>query len=293
MSPIPAGITISRVQEREPEGEPGPESDVVAKVVAEVGSEAADQSEPLSDAESEPVPDAGPESDAEPEPEPEVEVDLEPDASDADGASGICAQCGTRFEESDIFCAECGFVRPRRDPAPRPNDTVAYDPFPWGLPRSTESMPSHIHVPEIFPEPAAQAMTGLDAVAMSDVDLVDIEETRIVGRTARGDRFVLQFSTGESVTIFGTGMVGRHPIAEPGEYFDTFVTIVDPGKSVSKTHLEFGQENGNFWVSDRFSGNGTVVREPDARSKRCEPGNRYRITRGTRVEIGEQFFIVS
>ncbi|MDJ0334705.1 FHA domain-containing protein [Salinibacterium sp. G-O1] len=128
---------------------------------------------------------------------------------------------------------------------------------------------------------------------MNDGDDGDVEETRIVGRTSRGDRFVLQFSTGESVTVFGTGMVGRHPLAEPGEYFDTFVTIVDPGKSVSKTHLEFGQEGGSFWVSDRFSGNGTVVREPDAQPKRCEPGKRYRIVRGTRVEIGEQFFIVS
>ncbi len=128
---------------------------------------------------------------------------------------------------------------------------------------------------------------------MTDSELADVEETRIVGRNSGGDRFVLQFSTGESVTVFGTGMVGRHPLAEPGEYFDTFVTIVDPGKSVSKTHLEFGQSGGSFWVSDRYSGNGTVVREPDSVPKRCEPGKRYRIVRGTRVEIGEQFFIVS
>ena len=27
--------------------------------------------------------------------------------------------------------------------------------------------------------------------------------------------------------------------------------------------------------------------------QRCEPGKRYRIVRGTRVDIGEQFFVVS
>jgi predicted component of type VI protein secretion system len=104
---------------------------------------------------------------------------------------------------------------------------------------------------------------------------------------------VLQFSTGESFTVTGTGIVGRNPHPEPGEYFDHAVTIADPGKSVSKTHLEFGQDEGSFWVSDRFSGNGTVARDPGGEPRRCEPGRRYRIARGGRVDIGDQFFVVS
>ncbi len=60
--------------------------------------------------------------------------------------------------------------------------------------------------------------------------------------------FVLQFSTGENVAVTGNGLVGRNPVAEPGEYFDQLVTIADPGKSVSKTHLEFGQ--GERWILD-------------------------------------------
>jgi predicted component of type VI protein secretion system len=93
--------------------------------------------------------------------------------------------------------------------------------------------------------------------------------------------------------VTGTGLLGRNPLPEPGEYFDAMIAISDPGKSVSKSHLEFGQDAGAFWVSDRFSGNGTVVREPDSPPKRCDAGKRYRIARGTRVDIGEQFFIVS
>jgi hypothetical protein len=121
----------------------------------------------------------------------------------------------------------------------------------------------------------------------------DVEKTRIVSGAAAGTRFVLQFSTGESVTVFGAGLIGRNPVREPAEYFDHLVTIVDPGKSVSKTHLEFGQAGGAFWVTDRFSGNGTVIREPDSDPRRCDPGKRYRIVRGTRVSMGEQFFVVS
>ncbi|MGV8851004.1 MAG: FHA domain-containing protein [Rhodoglobus sp.] len=130
----------------------------------------------------------------------------------------------------------------------------------------------------------------LSALATDDED---IEDTRIVERTISGTRFVLQFSTGDSVIVTGTGLVGRNPIPEPSEKFDIVVPITDPSKSVSKTHLEFGQMAGAFWITDRYSGNGTVVREPGSEPKRCEPGKRYRVMRGTRVEIGEQFFIVS
>lgn len=120
----------------------------------------------------------------------------------------------------------------------------------------------------------------------------DVDETRIVRRSALGSQFVLQFSTGESIAIDGTGLVGRAPAPQPGESFDQLVRIVDPGKSVSKTHLEFGQEGGALWVSDRWSGNGTVVRPRDLPPRRADPGVRVRVTRGTRVEIGEQFFVV-
>lgn len=108
-----------------------------------------------------------------------------------------------------------------------------------------------------------------------------------------GQSFVLQFSTGESFTVTGSGLIGRSPRPEPGEYFDHLLRLQDPSKSVSKTHLEFGQEAGVFWVKDRYSGNGTVVREPDSRPIRSLPERRYHLVRGSRVDIGEQFFIVS
>jgi hypothetical protein len=123
------------------------------------------------------------------------------------------------------------------------------------------------------------------------------EDTRVVHSgavdTEASERFVLQFSTGEGTTVFGSGLIGRNPVVQPGESFDQIVTITDPGKSVSKTHLEFGQTDGTFWVSDRFSGNGTVVRQPDERPQRLHPGRRHPVARGSRIDIAEQFFIVS
>jgi hypothetical protein len=124
-------------------------------------------------------------------------------------------------------------------------------------------------------------------------DEEDVEATRIVSQRRAGERFILQFSTGESFTVYGTGLIGRNPRPEPAEYFDQLIRVVDPSRSVSKTHLEFGQESGAFWIKDRYSGNGTIVREPDVAPVRCLQEKRYRLVRGTRVDIGEQFFVVS
>ncbi|MCY7413568.1 MAG: FHA domain-containing protein [Salinibacterium sp.] len=186
--------------------------------------------------------------------------------------------------------------------------TAPLDPFPWGLPPGSIEIdldapillgPALIGASAGAPDAASAAAAGPTSAAAPAPVLSgrksepDLEQTRVVGREPAGARFVLQFSTGESVSLSGTGILGRNPTPEPGEYFDSIVTIVDLGRSVSKTHLEFGQEAGSFWLSDRYSGNGTVVREPEQAPVRCEAGKRYFVLRGTRIDIGEQFFVVS
>lgn len=202
---------------------------------------------------------------------------------------------------------------PMQAPAPAPARTVPA-PAPFAsvpldarqAEASRFSAPAPVRPPAPAPAPAPPAATpppaspppaqdtaAIEPILWADLEPmeIDLEQTRIVRKS--GARFVLQFSTGESVSVAGTGLIGRNPVAEPGERFDSIVVISDPGKSVSKTHLEFGQDAGTFWISDRFSGNGTTVREPGAAPRRCDAGKRYRITRGSRVDVGEQFFIVS
>ena len=185
----------------------------------------------------------------------------------------VCAVCGARGERDDLYCAECG--------SSLSTDTQIIErlaPAAASLPdaMSAEVLPAPMPVPTPLP-----------------VALADVESTRIVPRGTGGARFVLQFSTGESYTVLGSGLAGRNPNPEPGEYVDHLVTIVDPGRSVSKTHFEFGQHEGVFWFSDRHSGNGSTIREPGSEARVCEPGRRYPIVRGTRVDIGEQFVVVS
>jgi hypothetical protein len=105
--------------------------------------------------------------------------------------------------------------------------------------------------------------------------------------------FTLDFSNGDTISIAAGGLLGRNPIAGPGEAHEHLIIVTDPDRTVSKTHLEFGIEAGDFWVADRFSGNGTAIVERGKPPRRLVPGRRYRVERGSRVSIGEQSFTVS
>ncbi len=106
------------------------------------------------------------------------------------------------------------------------------------------------------------------------------------------DGFLLHFSTGDSYAVRGGGLLGRLPTADPGTTATHLIRVPDAGRSVSKTHLQFGIDDGEFWILDRHSGNGTVLWAPGEPPLRCEPGRRYRAPRGSRVEVGEQFFLL-
>ena len=226
-----------------------------------------------------------------------------------------CRNCNTVLPYGAMFCGECGatVLAPRvveAPPPPRTSDTVIIQPLaasyrppidPNPVIAVLPAAPPSVELPAASPirMPPAPVSEGVERPAVPDphaalnAELDDFEATRVVRRGPVGERFVLQFSTGDSATVTGSGLVGRNPVAQPGEVFDQSVVILDPGKSVSKTHLEFGQTNGVFWVSDRFSGNGTIIRQPETDPQRAEAGKRYPVVRGTRIDIAEQFFVVS
>ena len=179
-----------------------------------------------------------------------------------------------------MFCGDCGSStsatpESRRRPDPRPGDTTVIE-------RPARRNSGVISIPV---DGFRAASPILDPVSTGTT-------TDGAARPRTTPRFVLAFSTGETRTVFGTGLIGRKPLPQPGESFDQLVQIADHSLSVSKTHLEFGEHEGVLWVSDRFSGNGTIVRRPDDGAIRCEPGRRYLVPRGSRVELAEQYFTV-
>jgi hypothetical protein len=179
-----------------------------------------------------------------------------------------CQICGEHLPQGAMFCGACGSsttatAASRKRADPRPSDTTIIQRLP--------ARPTVISVP-YWPIGSDQPATTPDELPLA--------------------RYTLQFSTGESVSVRGTGLLGRRPLPQPSETFEHLVQIADQGMSVSKSHLEFGQLDGEFWVSDRFSGNGTVIRQKEGPVVRCEPGQRYTVARGSRVDIGDQYFVV-
>jgi len=187
-----------------------------------------------------------------------------------------CRICGAELPDGAMFCGDCGSStsatpESRRRPDPRPGDTTTFE----RPPRRNSGV---ISIP----------VDGFHGAS----PILDAGRDDAPPHLQQRPRFVLAFSTGETRTVFGTGLIGRKPLPQPGESFDQLVQIADRTLSVSKTHLEFGEHEGVLWVADRFSGNGTIVRRPDDGALRCEPGRRYLVPRGSRVELAEQYFTV-
>jgi hypothetical protein len=199
-----------------------------------------------------------------------------------------CRICGAELPEGAMFCGDCGSStsatpESRRRADPRPGDTTAIE-----RPARRNSGVISIAVDEFRAASEISVHEGDE-----DAGAIPGTRARAVVADAAAPTFVLAFSTGETRTVFGTGLIGRKPLPQPGERFDQLVQIADRSLSVSKTHLEFGEHEGVLWIADRFSGNGTIVRRPDDGAVRCEPGRRYLVPRGSRVELAEQSFVVA
>ncbi|MFF2370200.1 hypothetical protein [Agromyces sp. NPDC058110] len=230
-----------------------------------------------------------------------------------------CRICSAALPDGAMFCGHCGSStsatpESRRRPDPRPGDTTSLG---RGFRRSgVVSVPVGLQIgsPDDVPPTSATGEPDRSAAERADADRVapvqdgsttDVESSGgIAGPDAGGagsqaidaapgerPRFVLRFATGDVRVVFGTGLIGRRPLPQPSEAFDHLVHVDDPGRSVSKTHLEFGTHDGMLWVADRFSANGTVIRRADD-VVRCEPGRRYLVGTGSVVELAEQSFTV-
>ncbi len=172
-----------------------------------------------------------------------------------------CPICGAELAPGALFCGHCGST-----PSARPDSA---------------SRTSHRRHDTI----ALQRSTGVVSVP------VGAAQPTPMAPGVR-PRFQLEFSTGQTATVFGHGLIGRNPVAKPGEQYDHLVQIDDPALSVSKTHLEFGEHDGEFWILDRFSTNGTVMTRPGSASEACAPGIRCGLPRGSRIDLSQVYFFV-
>ena len=104
--------------------------------------------------------------------------------------------------------------------------------------------------------------------------------------------YLLDFSTGQAVTVTGAGVIGRAPQNVRGESALQLVRIDDPGRSVSKIHARFEIDGDGLWIEDLGSGNGTTIEQPGMPAVALRPGQRCIAQAGAIVRIGRQSFTV-
>ena len=115
-------------------------------------------------------------------------------------------------------------------------------------------------------------------------------DTRAV-RPAGGPHVVLRLSDGRRLPLRGMTLLGRHPQPVGDEIITDLITLDDPRRTVSKTHLLVGMDARSLFVQDRHSTNGTIVTLGDGQQILCAPGQTIRVPPGATVSFGDFSFI--
>ena len=102
----------------------------------------------------------------------------------------------------------------------------------------------------------------------------------------------LVFEDGSTVAVPEFGLLGRAPEPPVGRTADVLLTLEDPQKLLSKTHLAFGADPRGVWIADQGSSNGTVVIAADGTATTLVPGAQVGLEPGSVVRAGGRMFQV-
>ena len=111
--------------------------------------------------------------------------------------------------------------------------------------------------------------------------------------STRGRTATLVWDTGRSVLITGHVLVGREPVADPGELLDQALAVDIDSRGVSKTHLALDVSPGGITVTDRHSTNGVRLVRPDGTDFRIQAGEPVGLRDGDRIEFGGRALTVT
>lgn len=210
----------------------------------------------------------------------------------------LCEVCQSALPEGALFCGECGSSVARTQAIP----VVKTEPVAEPAPTPAEVPPAEAFTTAPSQEPETTSTNIVEQIEGVDLsELFEAPPKRVVEapRFATENEltsmvsFTITLGNGDSVEITQSGLLGRMPTPAEGEEFEHLIVVSDPGRSVSKTHLEFGVDGNELWIADRNSGNGTIVREPGVVPRRAQPGTRYAVVRGTRLDFGDLHLTIS
>jgi pSer/pThr/pTyr-binding forkhead associated (FHA) protein len=114
--------------------------------------------------------------------------------------------------------------------------------------------------------------------------------TRSIARVAGG--WAIRLEDGREFPVTGLMLIGRNPVARPGEDVTELVSAGTQGRMVSKTHLAIGLDQRGVFIMDRGSTNGTAIAISNGSFEPCAPGDRVRVRDGQVVSFGDQTLVV-
>ncbi len=183
---------------------------------------------------------------------------------------------------------------------PEPEPEPGTDPFAPGgiidsvpgrpLPDAPVGVPVDLPPPGGFPAPQSPYDDGdHDGETIMTADLPTTYTPIAVEPVERPDPGVeLVLSTGPRIEMDRPVLLGRAPEATrfAGTEAPRLVSVANPERDISATHVEIRPAGGHVVVTDMNSTNGTVIHLPDQPSFRLQPGTGVPVAAGAVVELG-------
>ncbi len=121
----------------------------------------------------------------------------------------------------------------------------------------------------------------------------DVERTQVrpgAGGPAQVAVLRVRLDDGRDFQLDRSVLVGRNPVGQAGEQHAQLLAVDDPGRSISKTHLQLLTDGAGIWVTDRHSTNGSAITTPDGLRTPLVPGVPTFVTPGSIVHFGDRTF---
>lgn len=185
-----------------------------------------------------------------------------------DAAAAVSSPQGESQAEAEAVQQSAPEPEPADEPVPEPADV----PEPAVVPPVTE-----LDLMENGDTQLMDSPPGADTEDLPSTELTPLEEPVVA-------RIIL--SDGSVYDLDRQMRIGRAPV---GEGDRLLVTVVSPNQDISRTHVQLTPWEGEVWVTDLHSTNGTMLVRPGAESdrERLPAGDAVPVPLGSLLELGD------
>ena len=188
-----------------------------------------------------------------------------------------CDRCKTENLDGSQYCDECGApLRPNGRPASYPNGDGGYQ-SPSGYQPPSDKGHNGNHAPAQGNQPEFAGRRVSAGLSFSSLRQPNKPHARLVIEKGR--------SSGKQFMLSDTeAQIGRWD-ADGGIFPDVDLDTDDPEAKVSRRHARITLNNGQYFLEDLGSTNGTFIN----RGKRLSPGQRQVLCDGDEIIVGKTF----